>query len=78
MENIITKKLEEIKTLIIDLTYSKNDTNNSWLDINQATRYCSCSVSTIRRNIDSGSLKVSTKLGKLLFKKSDLDNWLNK
>ena len=70
--NKLYKKLDEIKNLIVNHT-----STDTWLDINQAKQYCSCSISTIRRNIDRGSLKASSKLGKLLFKKSDLDNWLN-
>ena len=76
MENKIFKKLEEIKGLL-GASLRQIDSQNKWLDINQARQYCSCSISTIRRNIDKGSLKASSKLGKLLFKKSDLDNWLN-
>ena len=70
--NKLFKKLDEIKNLIVNHT-----STDTWLDNNQAKQYCSCSISTIRRNIDRGSLKASSKLGKLLFKKSDLDNWLN-
>ena len=73
MDNKLFKKLDEIKNLIV----TNGNIKDKWLDMNQASQYCSCSISTIRRNIDSGSLKSSTRLGKRLFLKSHLDEWLN-
>jgi hypothetical protein len=48
-----------------------------WMDIKKTARYSSTSISTIRRNVASGQLKVSKVTGKLLFKKEWVDRWLN-
>ena len=71
MEYRIIELLKEIKTLI---TGNKQD---KWMDINEASKYCSCHPSTLRRNVASGQLSCSNKLGKSLFKQSDLESWLN-
>jgi excisionase family DNA binding protein len=47
-----------------------------FLDITEASVYTSLSVSTLRRYISKGELKCSRKLGKILFKESDIDRWL--
>ena len=56
------------------ITGNKQD---KWMDINEASKYCSVHPSTLRRNVASGQLKCSNKLGKSLFKQSDLESWLN-
>ena len=71
MEYRIIELLKEIKTLI---TGNKQD---KWMDINEASKYVACHPSTLRRNIASGQLKASKKLGKTLFKQSELEAWLN-
>ena len=71
MELRIIELLKEIKS---KLTPTSND---KWLDINQASEYCSLSVSSVRRGIRNGSLKASDRLGKKLFKISSLEKWLN-
>ena len=71
MELRIIELLKEIKSM---LTPTSND---KWLDINQASEYCSLSVSSLRRGIRNGSLKASDRLGKKLFKVSELEKWLN-
>ena len=71
MEYRIVELLKEIKSLI---TGNKDD---KWMDINEASKYCSCHPSTLRRNVASGQLSYSNKLGKSLFKQSDLESWLN-
>ena len=53
---------------------SKKD--DSWMDIQKASKYCDVSPATLRRNLAKG-LKASTTTGKMLFKKSDLEEWLN-
>ena len=50
--------------------------NDKFLSINQVAKYTSCSPSTIRRAINRGELKCSRRLGKLLFRKSAIDRWL--
>ena len=48
-----------------------------FLDIKQVGELTSLSLSTIRRAVSLGSLKCSRKLGKLLFKQSDVLKWLD-
>ena len=48
-----------------------------FLDIKQVGELTSLSLSTIRRAVSLGSLKGSRKLGKLLFKQSDVLKWLD-
>ena len=63
--------LGEIRSLI------QNKSANQWIDIKEATEFTSVSASTIRRAVKKGVLKVSNSTGKLLFKVSDIDRWLN-
>ena len=71
MEVRIVELLKEIKSLL------GGDKSYKWMDINEASKYCSVHPSTIRRNVASGQLSCSNKLGKSLFKQSDLESWLN-
>ena len=71
MELDIIELLNEIKSLIQDRI------SNRWINIRGVTDYTSVSDSTIRRAVRKGSLKASTSTGKLLFKVSDVDRWLN-
>ena len=48
-----------------------------YFDIVQASAYTSLSISTLRRYVARGELKCSKKLGKLLFRVSSVDSWLN-
>ena len=72
METRIITLLKDIKQLII-----KKTTEDKWLNIDQASKYCAISASTLRRNVKSGDLKASNKVGKTLFKQSELENWLS-
>ena len=79
----MNNKFGEIKmnhTLMewLDRIEKKIDGNpsNRYLDIIEASAYTSLSVSTLRRYISKGELKCSRKLGKILFKESDIDRWL--
>ena len=72
METRIITLLKDIKQLITNQT-----TEDKWLDIQQASKYCSLSVSSLRRGIYSGSLKASNRSGKKLIKQSELENWLS-
>lgn len=61
----------------IDDKISNNPKQDRWLNISEASDYTSVSSSTLRRNVKDGHLKASRKLGKLLFKVSELEKWLN-
>ena len=50
---------------------------NRYLGINQVSKFCSVSPSTIRRSVERGSLKCSRRVGKLLFLESDVRKWLS-
>jgi excisionase family DNA binding protein len=71
---LILSKLNEI------LSYLKEGENTKplrYIDINEVSELCSISKSTIRREVKSGKLKASNNLGKMLFKTSDVEAWLN-
>lgn len=71
MEIRILELLNEIKNLII------GKVNERWLTLKEVSEYTSLSESTIRRAIQKGVLKSSNKTGRLLFKVSSVDRWLN-
>ncbi len=48
-----------------------------YIDINKVSALTSLSSSTIRRRVATGELKCTRRLGKLLFKASEVDRWLN-
>ena len=50
---------------------------DKYLDINQVSSLTSLSLSTIRRRVYIGELKCTRRLGKLLFKQSVVEDWLN-
>ena len=71
MEIRIIELLKEIKGLIQDKV------SDRWLSIRDVCKYTSVSESTVRRSVKRGTLKASHSTGKLLFKVSDVDRWLN-
>ena len=70
-EHAIIERLNEIKHIV------KSEVSNRWLNMKEVCDYSGLSNSTIRRAVHKGVLKVSTGTGKLLFKISDVDRWLN-
>ena len=70
MENGIIELLNEIKSLLTNRVESK------WMSIKDVTSYASISESTVRRAVKGGSLKASQNTGKLLFKATEIDKWL--
>jgi excisionase family DNA binding protein len=71
---LILSKLNEILSYVKD---GENTNSLRYIDINEVSELCSVSKSTIRRNVKSGKLKASNNLGKMLFKTSDVEAWLN-
>ena len=67
----VIQKLNEILTLL------KGNDPSRWMDIKKTSDYTAVSRSTIRRAVQNGSLKASNTTGKLLFKVSDVERWLN-
>lgn len=49
---------------------------DQWMDIKEAEKYSRCSVSTIRRTYQRGTLKYGRIKRKYLFKRSAIDRWL--
>ena len=68
----IIEMLKDIKDSI-----NNKPKEDKWLDINQASNYTNLSKSTIRRYVKMNKLKASNKLGKTLFRKSELENFLD-
>ena len=54
-----------------------NQVQDKWMDINKASKYCDVSCATLRRNVKANKLIASQETGKMLFKKSHLEEWLN-
>jgi excisionase family DNA binding protein len=71
MTNRVIELLNDIKVLMNDKMVDR------WINIHEVSTYASVSNSTIRRAVKRGSLKASQSTGKLLFKLSNVDNWLN-
>jgi excisionase family DNA binding protein len=67
----VIQKLNEILSLL------RGNDPSSWMDIKKTSDYTAVSRSTIRRAVQNGSLKASNTTGKLLFKVSDVERWLN-
>ncbi len=62
---------------IEDLLQNKNNVYRSKLmTIKDIVRYTGLSDPSIRRNIQRGELKAVKKEGKKLFRRIDVDNWL--
>ena len=71
MEIRIIEMLNEMKDMI------EGKVSDKWLNIQDVCDYVNLSESTVRRAIRKGSLKASHSTGKLLFKVSSVDRWLN-
>ena len=71
MEITILRKLNEIQHEI------NNKTDDKWYNTQGAIKYTELSKKTLDRAVQKGLLKVSKVTGKNLYRKSDLDNWLN-
>ena len=71
MEVRTIELLNEIKSLI------QHKVSNRWMSIRDVVDYTGLSESTVRRAIKRGMLKSSRVTGKLLFKVSSVDRWLN-
>ncbi len=69
--NRVIQKLNEILSLM------KGNDPSRWMDITETSQYTGVSKSTLRRNVRAGSLKASSKTGKMLFKISNVERWLN-
>ena len=68
---VILNKLNEI------LDYVKKTNPSRYMDISEVSEFSGVSKSTIRRNVKDGKISASNTTGKLLFKVSDVENWLN-
>ena len=58
-------------------TVVNNTKNDEWLTIKEVIQYSKLSDATIRRYILRGNLKVSKQTGRILVKRSKVDEWLN-
>ena len=71
MELRILEKLDNILNLL-----KGKAVPDGWMDIKQVAEYSSLSRSSIRRSCQEGRLKYSDKHGKFLFRKSDVEWWI--
>ena len=71
MNKQIINLLQDIKMEL------QTDKDNFWMDIKKVCEVTTLSASTVRRAVNRGKLKCSKKLGKLLFKESDVKRWIN-
>jgi excisionase family DNA binding protein len=69
--NRVIQKLNEILSLL------RGNDPSRWMDFKKASDYTAVSRSTIHRAVQNGSLKASSKTGKLLFKVSNIEKWLS-
>ena len=76
----IQTRLERIERLL-----KKEQEDDTYMSITEASNYTRLSTSTIRRSIESGELnavsgggKIGGGGGKLIFKKSSITEWLEK
>ena len=66
-----------IETLDKIEKYISEGNREKWLNINAVKEYTSLSISKIRRSVANGQLKSSKKAGRLLFKITWIEKWLN-
>ncbi len=66
-----------IETLEKIEKYISEGNREKWLNINGVKEYTSLSVRKIRRSVANGQLKSSKKAGRLLFKITWIEKWLN-
>ena len=66
-----------IETLEKIEKYISEGNREKWLNINGVKEYTSLSVGKIRRSVANGQLKSSKKAGRLLFKITWIEKWLN-
>jgi excisionase family DNA binding protein len=69
--NRVIQKLNEILSLL------RGNDLSRWMDISETSQYTGVSKSTLRRNVQTDSLKASSQTGKMLFKISNVERWLN-
>ena len=55
---------------------SKSIHSDEWMTISDVVKYSKLSTATIRRYIDRG-IKASKQTGRILIKRSKVDEWLN-
>jgi hypothetical protein len=72
MEYRVIELLQELKSIMLG-----QPKQEKWMDINKASKYCDVSCATLRRNVKSEKLSASSTTGKMLFKESELEEWLN-
>ncbi len=69
----IIERLDKIESLI----KKTNTTDDKLMTIKMVAEYSSMSEMSVYRAVQRGSLKVFKDKGKKLFRKTDVDRWLN-
>lgn len=67
----LLEEIQDIKNVLVEAKPRK------LMNIKDVVEYTSLSAPTIRRNMKLGKLKAIKNKGKLLFKFSDVNRWLN-
>ncbi len=67
----IVELLKEIKAIVLG-----KQPKDGWMDIKQVAEYSSMSRSSIFRSCREGRLKYSDSHGKFLFRKEDVQRWV--
>ena len=70
MEIRTLELLNEIKNIV------EGKSKDRWITLRKVCDYTSLSESTIRRAVQRGDLKASSKTGKILFNIKNIDRWL--
>ena len=72
-ETRVISLIKDIKNLL-----TNEAINDKWMDINKASKYCDVCPQTLRRSVKAKKLEASQTTGKMLFKRSKLEEWLTK
>lgn len=73
-----TSKIEKTLCQIADLLQQLKDKQREFLDFNQAKDFLGVGTSTLYKLTSERKIKYYKPTGKLLFKKSDLEDWLTR
>ena len=75
---VLRGELAELKTLVETISEQNYEATigDEWMSTKEASAYTKLSVRTINRAVKNGEVQVSQKVGKNMFRRSWLDQWL--
>ena len=74
--NLTKKTSKSISYIDTHSGNGKYKYTSRYMDIKECSEYCGVSRSTLHRNVKENKLKASNTTGKLLFKVSDVNAWV--